>query len=80
MYFAACRVGGYGGICGSRTWRTFEKNGKRVTVVVTDINKPLTFSREECIEMLASIRRQEARSNWVCPEPPNIEVVVPVHQ
>lgn len=55
--------------CANRTIWTFTEGHEEVTVIRRDLNRADGHSREELMEMLATIRREEALTGWKVPEP-----------
>jgi hypothetical protein len=57
------------GSCANRRWSTWVVGRIEVTTTYRDTSEPDGHSREELVEMLATVRRAEAETGWRVPEP-----------
>lgn len=57
------------GACANRRWRRGMAGPIEITVTYRDTRQPDGHSREELVEMLATIRKCEAEMGWRVPEP-----------
>ncbi len=74
------RASGGWGICGNRIWHVFEQVNPEWTIVVIRFwrnGMEDRYSREEVLQMLRLVRRNEWAMNWKCPEPTTDEIVDP---
>lgn len=55
--------------CANRRTTTCRAGTLEVTVVARDTRRPDGYSREELVEMLRTVRKQEALQDWRVPEP-----------
>jgi hypothetical protein len=54
---------------GNRTIYKGQDKGLHITVILTEVNKPGGYSREELLNLLQLIRNEEERHGWKTPEP-----------
>jgi hypothetical protein len=58
-----------GGAAGNRSQMTARLGKAEYTLTIRDLGQPDTYSREELVVMLRTIRFEERRTGWKCPEP-----------
>lgn len=54
---------------GNRVRRTYEYDHWRITIQTQDLSVPTQYGRESCMKMLRTVRENERRMDWRCPEP-----------
>lgn len=54
---------------GNHQERTAYVGHFRITLTTYDESKPTTYSRESVYQMLRTVRENEKRMGWKCPEP-----------
>lgn len=57
------------GSCANRKWQIRRFGPIEATLTMRDTSKPDAYSREELLEMLATVRKHEAIQGWKVPEP-----------
>lgn len=56
-------------VVGSRSMSTFLLDGVEYSVTRRKLTEPNHYSREELLTMLSTVRREEQRMHWKCPDP-----------
>lgn len=56
-------------LCANRLTRILRLGPVEVTLIFRDTSQSDGYERTEVYRMLRCVRQEEARQNWICPEP-----------